>query len=48
MGKIHLHWQVLTWLILVVLISLTVSQLGKIELPQISDRDLIFWLTEVN
>ncbi|MEM7761215.1 MAG: hypothetical protein AAF298_24255 [Cyanobacteria bacterium P01_A01_bin.40] len=54
MKKPHHLWiillcgQVLPSLALVVVIGLTIFQMTKLELPHISDRELIFWLTEIN
>ena len=46
--KILFYWQILLCSTLTIYIGLTVSQISKIELPKISDRDLIFWLIEIN
>ena len=40
--------QALLSLILITLVGLTAIQLKKVEIPEISDRDIVFWLTEIN
>lgn len=40
--------QALLSFILIIFVVLTAIRLKKIEIPEISDRDLIFWLTEIN
>ena len=40
--------QALSSLILIILVGLTAIRLKKIEIPEISDRDIVFWLTEIN
>ena len=41
-------WQILSWAILVTIISMTIGEIAKIKLPDLSDRDLIFWFVEIN
>jgi len=41
-------WEVLLSLILITLVGLTAIRLKKIEIPEISDRDIVFWLIEIN
>lgn len=44
--KIQLVWQITSGLILLTIIGLSIFEVTKIKLPKISDRDIIFWLTE--
>ena len=46
--RISFWGQVFSCLVLLGIVSLTVSHLTKIELPEISDRELVFWLIEIN
>lgn len=43
-----LYGKIFSYLVLVTIVSLTVCRLTKIELPTISDRELVFWLVEIN
>ena len=40
--------QIFSCLLLATIVSLTILHLTKIELPTISDRELVFWLIEIN
>ena len=38
----------LSFSILVAFVSLTISEITKIEIPEISDKDIIFWLVDIH
>ena len=38
----------LSFSILAAIVSLTILEITKIELPEISDKDIIFWLVDIN
>ena len=47
-SKIFFYIAIVSSLALITLISLTIVRLEKIEIPKITYRDIVFWLTEVN
>lgn len=38
----------LSFSILVTIVSLTILEITKIELPEVSDKDVVFWLVDIN
>ena len=47
-SRLTICWQMLSVSILVTIVTLTISEITKIEFPKISDRDIIFWLVDIN
>ena len=41
-------WQMLSFSILVAIVSLTILEITQIEYPEVSDKDIIFWLVDIN
>ena len=46
--KILIYWQILLCSLLIIYLGLTASQISRIELPKITDRDIVFWFIEIN
>ena len=44
--KTQLVLQVISGLILLIIIGMSLFEVTKIRLPEVSDREIIFWLTE--
>lgn len=47
-SQTELYGQIFSCLLLTIMVSFTVLHLTKIELPTVSDRELVFWLIEIN
>lgn len=47
-NRLLIGWQILSFSILVTIVSLTILEITKIKLPEISDKDIIFWLVDIN
>ena len=47
-NKLLICWQLLSCSILVAIVSLTILEITQIKVPEINDKDIIFWLVEIN
>ncbi|MBE9048230.1 hypothetical protein IQ255_28225 [Pleurocapsales cyanobacterium LEGE 10410] len=48
MNGLLIFWQLLSCSTLIAITILTISEITKMEIPEISDRDMIDWLVEKN
>jgi len=46
--RLLICWQLLSCSVLIAIVSLTILEITKIELPEIKDKDIITWLVEIN
>lgn len=48
MNGLLIFWQLLSCSTLIAIVGLSILEITKIEIPKLSDRDIMAWLVEIN